>query len=111
MLYLLPEPISLQGLKVLRPGLCLGEFKKKRFEPSHALALALAPSDVKSVQEMAYGAPAAAAYLRGESLPLTDAQTDVSGWTLAAVSGYSLGWGKAAGGMLKNHYPKGLRRQ
>jgi NOL1/NOP2/fmu family ribosome biogenesis protein len=26
------------------------------------------------------------------------------------VDGYSLGWGKADGNTLKNHYPKGLRR-
>ncbi|MCR5441727.1 MAG: Fmu (Sun) protein, partial [Lachnospiraceae bacterium] len=25
--------------------------------------------------------------------------------------GYSLGWGKASGGIIKNHYPRGLRIQ
>jgi len=25
------------------------------------------------------------------------------------VDGVSLGWGKLAGGIMKNHYPKGLR--
>ena len=33
------------------------------------------------------------------------------GWYLVTVDGYSLGWGKLSGGILKNHYPKGLRRQ
>lgn len=40
-------------------------------------------------------------------------QADVSlpkGWCLVCVDGYSLGWGKAAGAILKNHYPKGLRK-
>ena len=37
---------SLRGLKVLRPGLHLGTMKKNRFEPSHALALALRPEEV-----------------------------------------------------------------
>lgn len=40
-------------------------------------------------------------------------QADVSmpkGWCLVCVDGYSLGWGKAAGVVLKNHYPKGLRK-
>ena len=32
------------------------------------------------------------------------------GWTLVTVNGISLGWGKAQSGILKNHYPKGLRR-
>ena len=26
-------------------------------------------------------------------------------------TGYSIGWAKLAGGILKNHYPKGLRIQ
>ncbi len=40
-------------------------------------------------------------------------QADVSlpkGWCLVCVDGYSLGWGKAASAVLKNHYPKGLRK-
>ena len=41
-LYLAPKQTpKLKGLKVLRPGLHLGTNKKNRFEPSHALALAL----------------------------------------------------------------------
>ena len=31
------------------------------------------------------------------------------GWCLVTTDGYSIGWGKLASGMLKNHYPKGLR--
>ena len=39
-LYLCPEDMpDLKGLKVLRPGLELGQAKKGRFEPAHALAL------------------------------------------------------------------------
>ena len=46
-------------------------------------------------------------FINGEAI-----QTDgEKGWTLVSVEGYSLGWGKQAGGQLKNHYPKGLRRQ
>ena len=33
------ETPDLQGLRVLRPGLELGEVKKDRFEPAHAMAL------------------------------------------------------------------------
>ena len=32
------------------------------------------------------------------------------GWYLICVDGISLGWGKLAGGIMKNHYPKGLRK-
>ncbi|MCM1136175.1 MAG: RNA methyltransferase, partial [Clostridium sp.] len=34
----------------------------------------------------------------------------VKGWYLITVDGYSLGWGKLSGGVMKNHYPKGLRK-
>jgi NOL1/NOP2/fmu family ribosome biogenesis protein len=44
-------------------------------------------------------------YLRGETLSLESAK----GWVVITVDGYPLGWAKQAGGILKNHYPKGLR--
>ena len=31
------------------------------------------------------------------------------GWYLICVDGFGIGWGKLAGGIMKNHYPKGLR--
>ena len=47
-LYQVPENCpDLNGLKVLRQGLHLGEIKKSRFEPSHALALWLSQKQVK----------------------------------------------------------------
>ena len=52
-LYRMPERMpGLKGLKVLRPGLHLGTLKKNRFEPAHALALALRPKDVKHVWKL-----------------------------------------------------------
>ena len=94
---------QLRGLRVLRPGLELGELKKDRFEPAHALALWL--RDAKNVQDYASDSPQMAAYLHGETLPCT-----LRGWCLVRVDGYSIGWGKGDGKLLKNHYPKGLRR-
>ena len=47
-LYDLPAGISeIDDLNILRPGLHLGTFKKRRFEPSLALALALTPTEEK----------------------------------------------------------------
>ena len=46
---------------------------------------------------------------RGETIALLEGEGPVSGWCLVCVEGYSLGWGKAVNGQLKNHYPKGLR--
>ena len=98
----MPDP---KGLKVLRPGLHLGELKKGRFEPSHALALALCPGNVRNVWKLGSESDAAS-YLKGQTLP---AQGE-KGWYLVCMDGFSLGWGKLAGGMMKNHYPKGLRQ-
>ncbi len=97
---------ALQGLKVLRPGLHLGELKKNRFEPAHALALALRPDNASHVWQLSGGGNEAKAYLNGQ----TFAAEGEKGWYLICVDGFGLGWGKLAGGIMKNHYPKGLRR-
>lgn len=130
-LYLAPaETPSLRGLKVLRPGLHLGTVKKNRFEPSHALALFLKKEQVVHAVNLACDGTAVRKYLEGQTLTIGEGcdvemahiitrgrmaaeQADVSlpkGWCLVCVDGYSLGWGKAAGAVLKNHYPKGLRK-
>ena len=110
-LYRTPEEmVDFKGLRVLRPGLQMGEFKKNRFEPSHALALALHSSEVKQNVNLSADAPETAAYLRGETIQLSEEDAG-KGWCLVSVDGYSLGWGKKSGGTLKNHYPKGLRKQ
>ncbi|MCM1569005.1 MAG: RsmF rRNA methyltransferase first C-terminal domain-containing protein [Roseburia sp.] len=106
-LYYVPEEMpALDGLKTLRPGLHLGNLKKGRFEPSHALALALSPADVRHVWHLDSKESTAAAYLNGQTFP----GEGEKGWYLICVDGFSLGWGKLAGGIMKNHYPKGLRK-
>ena len=106
-LYRMPEGMpSIRNLKVLRPGLHLGTLKKNRFEPSHALALALRPDQVKHVCSLESDSPQVKAYLNGQTLNMDGEK----GWYLVTVDGYSIGWGKLAGGILKNHYPKGLRK-
>ena len=105
-LYLMPKDMpSVKKLKVLRPGLHLGTLKKNRFEPSHALALALSAEDVKHSMELSNDADAKA-YLSGMTLNYDGEK----GWYLMTYKGYSIGWGKLAGQVMKNHYPKGLRK-
>lgn len=103
-LYWAPRELpDMKGIRALRPGLELGLMKKDRLEPAHALALWLntaartedLPRDSKEIQ----------AYLQGETVP-----SGVRGWTLVRADSFSLGWGKGDGKVLKNHYPKGLRR-
>lgn len=101
-----PYTPALKGLKVLRPGLHLGTLKKHRLEPAHALALALDSREAKQTLELPEGLKGAGDYLRGLTFPAQEK----TGWYLLTADGYSLGWGKAAGGIMKNHYPKGLRR-
>jgi 16S rRNA C967 or C1407 C5-methylase (RsmB/RsmF family)/NOL1/NOP2/fmu family ribosome biogenesis protein len=98
---------SLRGLKVARPGLHLGTLRKDRLTPSHALALAANAEQASRLFPLRADEPAAAAYLRGEALP---ADSAAKGWALVTFDGFPAGWGKASGGQLKNHYPKGLRR-
>jgi len=102
-LFLVPEEMpELHGLKVLRPGLELGQTLKNRFEPAHAWALWLKTAN--SVADYPVDSPEIAGYLRGETL--SGPQT---GWTLVQADGLSLGWVKGSGGILKNHFPKALR--
>ena len=97
------EMPDLRGMKVLRPGLELGEMKKDRFEPAHALALWLKNAD--TMLDLEAEGIEVQAYLHGETIPAA-----ITGWCLVRVDGFSLGWGKGDGKILKNHYPKGLRR-
>lgn len=112
-LYLLPpEMIDLKGIKVIRPGLHMGTIKKNRFEPSHALALSLRKEDVLQWAEIPADHEDMVKYLKGQTLPTPfswPARLDKKGWVLIATDGFSIGFAKLASGILKNHYPKGLR--
>ena len=103
-LFWAPEDMpDIQKLKVMRPGLELGTVKKDRFEPAHALALWL--KECGNVQSYPAESEEMKAYIHGDVVP-----SDRKGWCLVCADGYSIGWGKGDGRVLKNHYPKGLRR-
>ncbi|SHJ34666.1 NOL1/NOP2/sun family putative RNA methylase [Geosporobacter subterraneus DSM 17957] len=105
-LYDLPElEVSLEQLRVLRPGWHLGTLKKNRFEPSHALALSLNASEARQIISLPAESKEMNAYLKGETIEANG----MDGWNLVCVEGYSIGWGKLVKSILKNHYPKGLR--
>ena len=99
------EQMHLDGLRVVRAGLNMGIIKKNRFEPSHTLAMTLKKEDVLKYYEC--NDAEIRKYLRGETL---NCDLDIKGWVLILYNGISAGFGKAAGGIIKNHYPKGLRR-
>jgi NOL1/NOP2/fmu family ribosome biogenesis protein len=112
-LYLIPKALcgeenpteALKGLRVLRAGLCVGtvvglDRGRGRFEPDHTLALCAG----LSIRSFDVDYDGAVAYLRGETLPCA-----LRGWHTVTYCGLPLGWGKASDGVMKNHYPKGLR--
>ncbi|MPM74676.1 hypothetical protein SDC9_121665 [bioreactor metagenome] len=108
---LLPDDVSLpKGLHFLRAGVLAGEVVasgtgKARFEPHHHLYMALGPAAAQTVQLPA-GDVRADAWLRGEEIAAPGAP---NGYVAVLYDGYPLGFGKASGGRVKNHYPKGLR--
>lgn len=98
----LPECPDLTGINALRVGLHLAEIRGKAAVPDHAAAMSVFPPEITSVN---LDGPEAQRYLAGET---TSSETE--GWLLLRYNGLVLGWGKGNGGMIKNHYPKGLRR-
>lgn len=117
-LYLLPPDAMETGrLKLVRYGLLLGEVRPNYFKPAHALALALKPDEVVTAVNFPADAPEITAYLSGHPVSIENCQLTIDNfqspitdnWLPITISGFPLGWAKAGGGQLKNHYPRGLR--
>ena len=106
-LYDLPENVfDWKGLQVLRVGVRLGEVKNGRFEPSHSLVLCADKEELKNVVDLSITDPRVEKYLRGETI-----ESDTkNGWCAVCVEGYPIGLGKTVNGTVKNHLPKGLRK-
>lgn len=105
-LYAIPAQLpNLRGLSVMHWGWWLGTFKTKRFEPSHALAMALTPDAVKMSISLSAEDRDTIGYIRG--LPFRS--EGPQGWVLVCVDGYPLGWGKRVQGRVRSHSPRWLR--
>ena len=106
--YLYDLPVGMPAIdqmSLIRPGLQLGVFKKNRFEPALALALATKPATCTQVVEV--DEPAWRTYVHGDTLTIQDAPKN--GWYLVECDQHAAGWGKLVNGTLKNFFPKGLR--
>lgn len=104
-LYLLPQGLpDLAGLGVLRAGVELAQRKGRRWEPSHGAFQSAGKEECRQVLDLPWNSPQLAAFLRGEEI-----DCDGKGYTAVCAGGVPTGFGKASGGRLKNHYPKGLR--
>jgi len=107
---------ALSGVTVLRPGLALGRVQRDRFEPAHALAMALDPSATHSVVELSLDGPSLPRWLVGEELDVEERDVTWSGdgsagYALLVTAGMPLGWTRRSGTRLRNLYPKGLRQR
>ncbi len=93
---------------VFMGGVLFGEIIKGTLHPSHQLfsaygALMRRREELNADDERVY------AYLRGEEI---DAKSfEDNGYCAIMYCGAALGGGKASGGKIKNHYPKGLRNK
>ena len=90
------------GLKCLRPGIRLLQQRGRTLIPDHALSRVC-----RARQLWTADAEEAVKYLHGDTLEVPG---QVRGWVQVWSDGVPLGWGKATQGVLKNHYPKGLRK-
>ena len=111
--YLLPIELPMvKKLRLLRTGLYLGDCKKKRFEPSQALAMTLNPSKFERCFSLKREDERVIRYLKGETLVLDEAEMiGLSGWVLVCLENYPLGWAKMVNGTLRNKYYPGWRLQ
>ena len=104
---LLPEGTSLPPRSVFMAGVMLGEVKGRRLIPHHQLFSAYG-GDFSQKERLTADDGRVEKYLRGEEIPARDC---TQGWCAVTYEGVPLGGGKTSGGMIKNHYPKGLRNK
>ena len=117
--FLLPEAApDMSHLRVVSSGLYLGSCRKKRFEPGHALAMALSPDQYANSLILAPDDERVGRYLRCETIELREEEVSSAspiehtvrdGWCLICLDRYPLGWGKVSRGRIKNKYPPGWR--
>ena len=105
-LYLPPkEMLSLDKIKCVRPGLCLGEVRKGRFIPSHHLCMALKKDDFK--RTICLSDEEISLYIKGQAI-MRDGEKGYG--AMLYKEKYPVGWYKLSDGCAKNHYPKYLRK-
>jgi NOL1/NOP2/fmu family ribosome biogenesis protein len=79
--------------------------KKDRFEPAHALALAMKLSHSAHSISLPADDERLLTYLKGDTIQ----SEGEDGWVLVCIDHFPLGWGKRVKGIVKNYYPRGLR--
>ena len=91
---------------VFSAGVLLGEIRKGVLHPHHQFFSAYGAL-MKRRENLTLADPRLAAYIRGEEIVARDFSDP--GYCAITFLGATIGGGKASGGIIKNHYPKGLR--
>ena len=87
-------------------GVTIGEIRGRFIRPHHQLFSAMGKDFCRKL-DLEPDGEEIERYLRGETL----AADGESGFAAVTVCGVPLGGGKISGGVLKNYYPKGLRKK
>ncbi len=101
-----PDFPDMSGMRVLRTGWRLGTIDRGIFEPAHSLAMGLLAGEIKNTIFYDIRDVELDKYLKGETL-FSDCPDS---WAAVCTGRFPLGWVKVKGGMMKNYYPKGWRR-
>lgn len=102
-LYYVPNDLpNLSGLRILKPGLYIGDIKRNRFEPAQPLANALKSGEFPNEISLSIHDDRVVKYLKGETIEVGETKTN--SWHLVLVEGYPIGFGKVSQGILKNKY-------
>ena len=92
--------INIDGLKVKRYGLNMGQVINNRFEPSHSLMKVLDLKQNHEITKEEYFK-----FIKGETL----VNNNYKGYLGIKYNNLTIGFGKASNNQIKNHLPKGLR--
>lgn len=99
--YVANKQIAESGLNLINCGVVVGEIVKNRFEPNHNFVSCFG-NQFKQVLDV--DLQDANKFIKGETLSCS-----LDGYVAVRFKSVVLGFGKVSSGVLKNHYPKGLR--
>jgi 16S rRNA C967 or C1407 C5-methylase (RsmB/RsmF family)/NOL1/NOP2/fmu family ribosome biogenesis protein len=94
----------IENLKVIYPGVRIGELMNEKLIPDHALALSLIVLSEVPFTELSY--EQAIKYLQRQDLSL---EVEKAGWQMVRYKDYNIGWINALKNRINNYYPKELR--
>ncbi len=98
-------PFDIKGMKIISSGVKLGEITNNRFIYHHNFITAYGKY-FKNKLNLSLDDSRLDKYLHGYEI---EDKSVIDGYGVILVNGYPLGLFKASNGILKNHYPKGLR--